>query len=167
MKIQGHQAMLAHHVSIPHDNVHESTAATTSLASFNVQQQQQQRRRPGFAYTRHTKTCTPQYWSSRTEAWPRMVPQLSTVSNVFGSRVSERFRSDMTLLESTAYDDNDDDVYNELMKEGIAALLNSYARKGFPYTAWEVKTLLIQALVSQKAATLQAQQFFLANQACN
>ncbi|XP_071724678.1 uncharacterized protein [Rutidosis leptorrhynchoides] len=122
---------------------------------------------PGFAYTRHRGRCTPQYWSSRTEAWPRMVPQTSTVSRVFGSRVFERFRSDVTLLESTTRNDDEENVYRGMLKQAIAALLNSYARDGFPYTAWEVKTLVIQALVSEEAAATLAKHFSTANHACN
>lgn len=107
------------------------------------------------------------YWGSRKEAWPRMVPQTSTVAKVFGSRASERFRSDMTLLEATAQDESVENVFHGLLKQTSAALINSYARKGFPYSAWEVKTLLIQALVSEEAAALQAEHFSIANEACN
>ncbi|XP_021814825.1 uncharacterized protein LOC110757503 [Prunus avium] len=122
--------------------------------------------RPGFLFTRTTGRCTPHYWGSRREAWPRMVPQTSTVSKVFGSRAYERYRSDLTLLEATVRND-EENVYPRLLKQASAALLNSYARKGFPYSAWEVKTLVIQALVSDKAAALQAQRFSVANEACH
>ncbi|KAL6338198.1 hypothetical protein AAG906_015162 [Vitis piasezkii] len=107
--------------------------------------------RPGFLYTRSRGRCTPQYWGSRKEAWPRMVPQTSTVAKVFGSRASERFRSDMTLLEATAQDESVENVFHGLLKQ----------------TTWEVKTLLIQALVSEEAAALQAEHFSIANEACN
>lgn len=106
------------------------------------------------------------FWSSRREAWPRMVPQTSTLSKVFGSRVYERFRSDLTLLESTTRND-DENAFAGLVKQGTAALLNSYARGGFPYLPWQVKTLFIQALVSKEAASRQANKFLIANQACN
>lgn len=95
-----------------------------------------------------------------------MVPQTSTVSKVFGSRAYERYRSDLTLLEATRRNDDVENVFARLVKEASAALLNSYARKGFPYPAWRVKTLVIQALVSAQAAADQAQLFSLANQAC-
>ncbi|KAJ6953062.1 hypothetical protein NC652_004908 [Populus alba x Populus x berolinensis] len=68
--------------------------------------------RPGFLYTRTRGRCTPQFWSSRREAWPRMVPQRSTVSKVFGSGGFER---------------------------RMQPCSNTYARKGFPYSAWEGK----------------------------
>ncbi|KAF8369829.1 hypothetical protein HHK36_032147 [Tetracentron sinense] len=106
------------------------------------------------------------FWSSRREAWPRMVPQTSSVSKVFGSRALERFRSDLTLLEATERNDDVNNAFSHLLKQSSAALLNSYARKDFPYSAWEVKTLLIQGLVSEEAAALQAQRFSLANGAC-
>uniref|UniRef100_A0A803PGN0 Uncharacterized protein n=2 Tax=Cannabis sativa TaxID=3483 RepID=A0A803PGN0_CANSA len=95
-----------------------------------------------------------------------MVPQTSTVSKVFGSRARERFRSDLTLIEATVRNDRGDS-YRGLLKQATAALLNSYSRKGFPYTSWAVKTLLIKALVSDDAAALQAQHFYIANEACN
>ncbi|KAK2989486.1 hypothetical protein RJ640_019585 [Escallonia rubra] len=126
-----------------------------------------EKRRPGFLYTRTRGRCSPQFWSSRTESWPRMVPQRSTVSKVFGSRAYERYRYDLTLLEATARNDDVENAFARLVKESTAALLNSYARKGYPYTAWEVKTLLIRGLVSEKAAAVQAQRFHEANQACN
>ena len=107
------------------------------------------------------------YWSSRTETWPKMVPQMSTVSNIFGSRAYERYRYDLTLLEAASRNDDLGNAFARLVKQSTAALLNSYAREGYPYSAWEVKTLLIQALVSKEAAALQAQRFREANQACN
>ncbi|WCJ38349.1 hypothetical protein M5689_019415 [Euphorbia peplus] len=122
--------------------------------------------RPAFLFTRTRGRCTPQYWSSRREAWPRMVPQTSTLGNVFGSRIYERYRSGVTLLESTARND-DENAFVALLKEAVAALLNSYSRKSYPYSAWEVKTLLIQGLVSDKAAAKLALQFSRANEACN
>ncbi|KAH6815084.1 pollen Ole e I family allergen protein [Perilla frutescens var. frutescens] len=121
---------------------------------------------PGFLYTRSRGKCTPQYWSSRSESWPKMVPHASTVSNVFGSRAFERFREDLTLLEAAERDDGGENAFGRLVKESTAALINSYARKGYPFAAWEVKTLLIQALVSEAAAADQAQKFFEANENC-
>ncbi|XP_011083025.1 uncharacterized protein LOC105165646 [Sesamum indicum] len=121
---------------------------------------------PGFLYSRTRGTCTPQYWSSRRELWPKMVPHKSTVSNVFGSQVFERYREDLTLLEAAARNDDGKDAFARLVKQSTAALLNSYARKGYPYAAWEVKTLLIQALVSERAAAFQAQKFLEANENC-
>lgn len=137
-------------------------AGTSSSAAATTTQI----RRPGFLYTRIRGRCTPQFWSSRREAWPRMVPQTSTLSKVFGSGVYERFRSDLTLLESTTRND-DENAFAGLVKQGTAALLNSYAREGFRFSPWQVKTLFIQALVSKEAASRQANMFLIANQACN
>uniref|UniRef100_A0A1J3HQD8 Uncharacterized protein n=1 Tax=Noccaea caerulescens TaxID=107243 RepID=A0A1J3HQD8_NOCCA len=124
--------------------------------------------RPGFFYTRHRGRCTPQYWSSRREAWPRMVPERSTVEKMFGVMVAkERWRSDLTLVESTARNDEEGNAYGALLKQGIAALLNSYARRSFSYAPWEVKTMLIQSMISEPAARRQAQQFAAANVACD
>ncbi|KAK8631032.1 hypothetical protein V6N13_079799 [Hibiscus sabdariffa] len=131
--------------------VSAATSTTTTLRPHS-----------GFIYSRTRGRCTPQFWSSRREAWPRMVPHGSTVTKVFGSRASERFRSDMTLLEERA---GNEDVFSELLKQASAALLNSYARKGFPYSAWEVKTLMIQGLVSESAAARLTKRFSVANDA--
>ncbi|XP_071714049.1 uncharacterized protein [Rutidosis leptorrhynchoides] len=122
---------------------------------------------PGFVYTRNRGRCTPQYWSSRREAWPRMIPQGSSVSKVFGSRAYERYRYDLTLLEATSRNDDAENVFARLVKESTAALINSYTRKGFPYSAWEVKTAVIQGLVSDESAAVQARRFYEANRACN
>ncbi|XP_024982158.1 uncharacterized protein LOC112518624 [Cynara cardunculus var. scolymus] len=122
---------------------------------------------PGFAYTRNRGRCTPQYWSSRREAWPRMIPQGSAVSKVFGSRAYERYRYDLTLLEATSRNDDGENVFARLVKESTAALINSYTRKAYPYSAWEVKTAVIQGLVSDEAAAVQARRFYDANRACN
>lgn len=107
------------------------------------------------------------YWSSRRESWPKMVPQTSTVSKIFGSRAYERYRYDLTLLEAAERNDDGDNVFARLVKQSTAALLNSYARENYPYTAWQVKTMLIQALVSEKSASILAQQLSQANEACN
>ncbi|KAL3819027.1 hypothetical protein ACJIZ3_004932 [Penstemon smallii] len=77
------------------------------------------------------------YWSSSMKSWPRMVPQKSTVSNVFGSRAFERYRNDLTLLEAASRNVDGENVFARLVKHSTAALLNSYARKGYPYSAWE------------------------------
>ncbi|XP_057438552.1 uncharacterized protein LOC130730535 [Lotus japonicus] len=136
-------------------------------APHSVAAASQRQNIPGFIYTRSRGRCTPQFWSGRREAWPRMVPETSTVTNVFGSRVYERYRSDLTLLEATERNDEEGNPFRALLKEGTAALLNSYAREGFPYKPWQVKTLLIQALVSEASATSQAKHFSLANHACS
>ncbi|CAL1383266.1 unnamed protein product [Linum trigynum] len=124
--------------------------------------------RPGFLYTRTRGRCTPQFWSSKTEAWPRMVPQTASVSNVFGPIALERFRSDLTLLESATRNDGASNPFVRLLHQGTAALLNSYSRRPrFPFSPWQVKTLFIQGLVSESAAARRAQQFSAANLACS
>ncbi|KAL5998681.1 hypothetical protein ACLOJK_009625 [Asimina triloba] len=107
------------------------------------------------------------FWSSRREAWPKMVPQTASVARVFGSQVLERYRWDLTMVEVAERTDESSNAFSDLLKQSTAALLNAYAREGFPYSSWEVKTLLIQALVSEEAAAQQAQRFSQANHACN
>ncbi|ONK61579.1 uncharacterized protein A4U43_C08F31440 [Asparagus officinalis] len=46
---------------------------------------------------------------------------------------------------------NDDicwSAFSKLLKQSSLALLNAYTRPGFPYGAWEVKSLLLEALIS-------------------
>ncbi|KAG1353932.1 putative D-alanine--D-alanine ligase [Cocos nucifera] len=124
-------------------------------------------RGPGFLYSRTTGRCTPQFWGSGREAWPNMVPQEASVSKVFGSRVLERYEPALTLLEATQRnDDVGGNAFSKLVKQSSAALLNAYTRPGFAYSAWEVKTMLLEALVSDEAAASQAKLFEEANQAC-
>ncbi|KAH9626891.1 hypothetical protein KSS87_002291 [Heliosperma pusillum] len=122
---------------------------------------------PGYVFTRHRGHCTPQYWGSRREEWPRTVPQKSTVSKVFGSRAIERFRSDLTLLEAATRNDDVENAYVRLLKQSTAALLNCYTRVGYSYKAWEVKSLFLLGLVSETDAVHQAHLLQLANDACN
>ncbi|XP_031483984.1 uncharacterized protein LOC116253349 [Nymphaea colorata] len=123
-------------------------------------------RGPGFLYTMSRGRCTPEYWSSRREAWPKMVPLSSSVSKIFGWQTLERYQSELTLLEATNRND-DNNAFVHLLRESSAALLNSYSRKGFPYPSWKVKSLLLQGLVSERAATEQASRLSAANQDCD
>ncbi|XP_058766489.1 uncharacterized protein LOC131640101 [Vicia villosa] len=132
-----------------------------------VSSQQVSHHWPGFIYTRTGGRCSPQFWSGRQETWPRMVPETSTVSNVFGWRVYKRYRSDLTLLEATSRNDEGENAFGALLKEGTAALINSYAREGFPFRSWQVKTLVMQGFVSEVAAASLAKRFSLANHACS
>ncbi|KAG6485487.1 hypothetical protein ZIOFF_054025 [Zingiber officinale] len=97
-----------------------------------------------------------------------MVPLDSSVSEVFGSMLLERYEPGLTLLEATQRnDDIGGSVVFKLVKQSSAALLNAYSRPGFPYTAWEIKSLVLEALISEAAAALQAEQFKQANEACH
>ncbi|XP_051120698.1 uncharacterized protein LOC127244279 [Andrographis paniculata] len=122
--------------------------------------------RPGFLYTRTRGRCTPQYWSSRREAWPKMVPERSTVWKVFGWQATERYRKELTLAEAASMEEEEEGAFGRLVKQSTAALINSYMRRGYPYAPWEVKTLLIQSLVSAEAAAFQAHKFRQANDNC-
>lgn len=98
-----------------------------------------------------------------------MVPLTSSVAKIFGSQAMERYGSDLTLMEAAerSVDSNGNDTYARLLKQSTAALLNSYSRSGYPYSAWEVKTLFLQALVSEEAASSVANRLATANHACN
>ncbi|RWW85142.1 hypothetical protein BHE74_00006205 [Ensete ventricosum] len=102
------------------------------------------------------------------EPWPNTVPRDSSVSKVFGSRLLERYEPGLTLLEATQRnDDIGGSAFSKLVKQSSAALLNAYSRPGFPYSAWEIKSLVLEALVSESSAASQAEQFKQANEACN
>lgn len=97
-----------------------------------------------------------------------MVPQDSSVAKVFGSRLLERYEPGLTMLEAAQRnDDIGGSVFSKLVKQSSAALLNAYTRPGFPYSAWEIKSSVLEALVSEEAAALQAEQFEQANAACH
>ncbi|KAM0949302.1 putative protodermal factor 1 [Dioscorea sansibarensis] len=134
-----------------------------------INQAMYEMRRPGFLYTRNTGRCTPQYWSSGREMWPSSVPEQSAVYRVFGSRMLERYERGMTLFE--AIQKNDDigggTAFTKLIKQSSAALLNAYTRPGFRFASWEVKTLLLEALISEEAAASQAEHFTQANSLCS
>jgi hypothetical protein len=107
------------------------------------------------------------FWSSGAEPWPNIVPQEAAVAKVFGSRSVEKYGPRLTLLEATMRtDDVGGGGFVKLVKEGSAALLNAYTRTGFPFDSWEVKALLLEALVSEEAAADQGERFEQANQSC-
>ncbi|KAL8142616.1 hypothetical protein V2J09_015648 [Rumex salicifolius] len=123
---------------------------------------------PASAFTRDRGRCTPQYWSRQKEAWPKMAPPEATVAKVFGFREAhQQFGSDLTLLEAASRNDVVQDAYAELLKQSTAALLNSYSRLGFPFRAWDIKTLIIRAMISPDDAAHQAQMFLQANENCH
>ena len=121
---------------------------------------------PGYLYTRAVGRCTPQFWSSGAEQWPNIVPQEAAVSKVFGSRSMDKYGPRLTLLEATMRTDEDGSPFVKLVKHGSAALINAYTRTGFPFDSWEVKALLLEALVSEDAAAAQAERFQQANESC-
>jgi hypothetical protein len=108
------------------------------------------------------------FWSSGAEQWPNIIPQEAAVSKVFGSRSIDRYGPRLTVLEATTRTDDNgsSSAFAKLVKQGSAALLNAYARKGFPLDSWEVKALLLEALVSEDAAAAQADRFEQANESC-
>ncbi|KAJ3680192.1 hypothetical protein LUZ60_016470 [Juncus effusus] len=119
---------------------------------------------PGYLYIRTIGKCTPQYWSSGREAWPNIAPKHAAV---FGSRVLERYEPSLTLLDATQRnDDIGGTVFAKLVKHATAALLNSYTRDNFPLDSWEVKSLMLEALVSEESAEAQAEHFEQANESC-
>ncbi|XP_051218267.1 uncharacterized protein [Lolium perenne] len=121
---------------------------------------------PGYLYTRAVGRCTPQFWSSGAEQWPNIVPPEAAVWKVFGSRSVDKYGPRLTLLEATMRTDDVGSPFTKLVKHGSAALINAYTRTGFPFGSWEVKALLLEALVSEDAAAAQAERFEQANESC-
>eukprot|EP01018_Ginkgo_biloba_P007242 Gb_31241 [translate_table: standard] len=83
--------------------------------------------------------CTAEYWHSRKEKWPTMVPILSTMAKVFGSLEMEAYGPQLTLLDVMVMEESSG--YASLLKRSSTALVNSYTREGFPYSAWRVKAV--------------------------
>ncbi|KAM7480499.1 hypothetical protein LguiA_028712 [Lonicera macranthoides] len=106
------------------------------------------------------KDADAMYWSSRRELWPRMVPERSTVSNVFGSRANKRFRYDLTLLEATERNNDRERICH--VSDRVKRSSTFICQKGI-----SIFFLGIQALVFKDAAVVQAQKFYKANEACN
>ncbi|ERM99481.1 hypothetical protein AMTRI_Chr09g38760 [Amborella trichopoda] len=57
-------------------------------------------------------------------------------------------------------EDESHDGWAQLLREGVVALLCSYGGHGFPLRPWQVKTLLVSALVSEEVASAQALGFY-------
>ncbi|VAH49886.1 unnamed protein product [Triticum turgidum subsp. durum] len=120
----------------------------------------------GGAHPSKQTLLIPPFWSSGVEQWPNIVPQEAAVSKVFGSRSMDKYGPRLTLLEATMRTDEDGSPFVKLVKHGSAALINAYTRTGFPFDSWEVKALLLEALVSEDAAAAQAERFQQANESC-
>jgi hypothetical protein len=55
------------------------------------------------------------------------------------------------------------DAYGALLRQGTAAILNSYTNRNFPYTPFQVKSAFHGALASQQSAAVMATNFENAN----
>jgi hypothetical protein len=73
----------------------------------------------------------------------------------------------LTLLKATLRaDDIGGCPFFKPVKHRKVALFNAYTRKGFSFDSWEVKALLLEALVPEDASAAQDKQFEQANVSC-
>lgn len=71
------------------------------------------------------------------------------------------FGSQMTLYQGLT--NSRPDAFGSLLRQGSAAVLNSYTSRNYPYTPYQVKNSFRGALVWQQAAAVQAVNFENAN----
>ncbi|KAL0907878.1 hypothetical protein M5K25_022329 [Dendrobium thyrsiflorum] len=80
----------------------------------------------------------------------------------------ERYEPKLTLLDVIQKnDDNCGSIFIKLVKQASTALLNSYTGPGYPYNTWEVKALLLEAILSKEDEASQAEVFSQANHGCS
>nr|ABK95343.1 unknown [Populus trichocarpa] len=92
--------------------------------------------------------------------WGAVSPDMK-VAVVFGLLAARRYGTDMTLWQGLQ---GRGDPYRTLLREGTAALLNSYNSIEFPYNAISVVTRMNWALMgSQRSVLLTALRFMRAN----
>jgi hypothetical protein len=106
------------------------------------------------------------YWSSHTSRWPRFFTIYSKVTDAFpGAKV--RIVYGTTTLLQALYDTRPDG-YSQLLRHGVAALLNAYditPPSHYEYSHATVIELFMSALASRTSAVQQAQKFENANTA--
>lgn len=116
----------------------------------------------------HAGSCS--YWS---KAHPSTLPDLlsfiTPILDIFSSgagsssiqTITSIFGSQMTLHQGLT--NTRTDSYGALLRQGSAAVLNSYTYSSYPYNPTQVKSAFRGALVSQQAAAVQATKFENAN----
>jgi hypothetical protein len=84
-----------------------------------------------------------------------------TIVDLFGLLSSGTFGSSTTLLQ--ALTNTRPDAYGALLRQGSAALINSYNSPSFAYSPQQVRESFNAALFSEPAAAVQAVRFENAN----
>lgn len=78
---------------------------------------------------------------------------IGTITSIFGSTTT--LHQGLTSSRT--------DAYGALLRQGSAAVLNSYSSRTYPFTPLQVKSAFRGALVSQQAAAVMATKFENAN----
>jgi hypothetical protein len=146
--------------SFPKFNYDTVQADTTTLAAADTSQF------ASSSTTAGSSGCSSSYWSSHTSRWPRFFTIYSKVTDAFpGTKV--RIVYGTTTLLQALYDTRPDG-YSQLLRHGVAALLNAYditPPSHYEYSHATVIELFTNALASRTSAVQQAQQFENANTA--
>ncbi|CAM6043761.1 unnamed protein product [Sphagnum compactum] len=146
--------------SFPKFNYDTVQADTTTLAAADASQF------TSSSTTAGSSGCSSSYWSSHTSRWPRFFTIYSKVTDAFpGAKV--RIVYGTTTLLQALYDTRPDG-YSQLLRHGVAALLNAYditPPSHYEYSHATVIELVTSALASRTSAVQQAQQFENANTA--
>jgi hypothetical protein len=118
---------------------------------------------PGPASSAEPGTCT--YWSSHTSSIPSIlegtIASLISLFDIATGTTQLPFASGTTLVQGLT--NTRPDAYGALMRQGSAALINSYHFSNFAYTPQQVRESFNGALYSEQAAAVQAVQFENAN----
>jgi hypothetical protein len=105
------------------------------------------------------------YWSSHTSSIPSIlegtIASLISLFDIATGTTQLPFASGTTLVQGLT--NTRPDAYGALMRQGSAALINSYHFSNFAYTPQQVRESFNGALYSEQAAAVQAVQFENAN----
>lgn len=104
--------------------------------------------------------CFCSFWSTHISSWPSFFSLFSTVAEAFGTEAAKVFGS-ITLFEGLM--DKRVDGYSQLLRQGSAAILNSYTKPNFALTHVSVMEQFNSALTSSSTALVQAKKFENAN----
>lgn len=101
------------------------------------------------------------FWSSNTSMFPNFLSIITTILDIFGGSSGSIFGSQMTIYQGLT--STRPDAYGSLLRQGSAAILNSYTVRNYPYTPFQVKAGFRGALTSQQSAAVMAVNFENAN----
>ncbi|KAK9093508.1 hypothetical protein Syun_028419 [Stephania yunnanensis] len=109
-----------------------------------------------------TGTCN--YWSSHPDTIWALCGWWATIGGIFPVPTSSTPSISPGLTLPQALTNTRTDGFGALYREGTASLLNSMVNSRFPYTTEQVRNHFVSALVSNRAASNQAELFKKANE---
>lgn len=102
------------------------------------------------------------FWRTHSALMWELVGYWRTIGGLFGAPVTPIF-GDITL--NQALESRRRDGYGDLLREGTASLLNTFANPKFPFTAQQIREKFSAAVQgNEDTAALQAREFKLANE---